>query len=46
MITLTPSELLFFIVDLLFITGLGIVAFILNEILIDVRELKAKLEER
>jgi hypothetical protein len=42
---MTHTEILLFIICLMFAGGIGIAAFILNEILIDIREMKAMLEE-
>ena len=42
---MTHTEILLLIVGLLFSVGLAVAAFVLNEILIDIREMKAMLEE-
>ena len=43
---MTHGEILLLIVGLLAAVGVGFVAFILNEILIDIKELRAMIEER
>ena len=43
---MTHLEILLLIVGLLFSVGLAVAAFVLNEMLIDIREMKAMLEER